>query len=1632
MLCLLGASLAAEDAQFRQDCGELTRAPHRLAGTPEGKAAADFLAARLKEIGVDQVVTQQFPAAQTMVKRCELTPARGAAIPLIPMRPNGIMPPVTPPEGITGKLEYAGSGTIRDFDQAPPAGNIVILDYNSGIGWLRALRLGARAVIFAMKEQPHAGQAHYTEANANLPRFLYRGSAADLPTGEMATLYSEVVWQTVQGRNVFGFVKGAKPVFDEELGKEEAIVLAANLDSFGEAPRLTPGARGAANCAGLLKIAAALVQSRPRRNVLLAFLDNQARGHAGSSALYLALETDRKAATVEARQESHDEEQPFRRNLQQLLTLDFPLDLLQDLVSVVETGREAAAASVINNSFFADKSPADLRRHLAETKELHRDLLALLKPKAAHRAYSLGEQLQLLHAQAKKSRQGDAVAPALQARIDELTKQKSRWNDFRRALSQGDVAQIRQHFPAEAVAVLDEVRQDIDKRLVERWQTKLRLDADTKLRDLVGNGRINFHLAFLLGDRTARWGLAIGGQSRLRNREDKPGLYTKVQNAFADAFAALGRDGLAPAHFEIASANLMLQPSHVLHGAPFLVHNGELAGRFGIYNLALTTVQEDLAREGTPADTVANLDLARLEQQFAEAAVLLGKLASEPSLSFSSSIKKNKFYKIPSFQGKHVDGPLVRGTTRGSSVPSKSIAGATIQLRHWPVAGQYQFRADKVYAYDDFQVLRSNQNGAYSLGPGENPEGGRYYRGFAALFDARGQVEYASSLSTERGVHVGLVMHHCRHRALPLPPLVEARPVKVLDGETNGTLFAEKSYFQTYDGVVSWFCERKVKSVKLFGLQSCVALVNGPEGVLAPPPEPGAGEEEAGHPETGTGLSMLEPPPQPPQSARLAGADLWRLNEARMALLRRRSLAESSLEELHGRAEDLLLAASKTNSAAEAEALATSAFLGQRKVYTKVRGTLDDLVHAVLILLALSVPFAFALERLLVGSTSVYRQIGYFAGFFVFTFLLLYLTHPAFAIAKTPIIIFLGFAIVLLSGLVIVIIMRKFEVELKVLQGLESTVHAADVSRFGTVMAAMSMGISSMRRRPLRTGLTAVTIILLTFTILCFASFGTKTGIVRIFQRPAPGYSGVLVRNVNWGALDPGLLDLVAGRWGKRAVLAPRLWVTPETESKDGLLLSLADGAEPLALRGAVGFARQEFEQRQDLLQLFGARHDFDRSVWLTSPVAGHLGLAEGDEVLVNGQQLVLAGIIDSASLAGVSDLDESEIVPIDFVEMGPVRKELGRQMAAEGDTVESTSWETLPLDSVVFTSAAAARRMGGRLRLISVYTRKLEEAEEIGEELARSLLLPVTATRVEGVYRHVLGTTIRASGAKDLFFPILLGGLIIFGTMLGSVADREREIYTFSALGLAPQHVAGLFFAEAMTYSVLGGMGGYLLAQASMKVLTLLTTMGALQRMPEINYSSTNAIVTILVVMATVLVSAIYPAMKASRSANPGIMRSWRLPAPEGDVFNLVFPFTVSDYDITGVVSFLKEHFDSYSDTGLGSFMARDTRLVEDEDHGLGLEARLALAPFDLGVTQAFALRSRPSEIAGIDEVAIRLERVSGQPKDWQRLNKVLLDDLRRQFLIWRALPQETMEMYRERTLVELGRTKPTEPEAT
>jgi hypothetical protein len=219
----------------------------------------------------------------------------------------------------------------------------------------------------------------------------------------------------------------------------------------------------------------------------------------------------------------------------------------------------------------------------------------------------------------------------------------------------------------------------------------------------------------------------------------------------------------------------------------------------------------------------------------------------------------------------------------------------------------------------------------------------------------------------------------------------------------------------------------------------------------------------------------------------------------------------------------------------------------------------------------------------------------------------------------------------------------------------------------------------------------------------------------------------------------------------------------------------------------------------------------------------------------------------------------------------------------------------------------------------------------------------------------------------------------------------------------------------------VVGGLGGYLFSQLIARLLSAVATWGWFQP-PEMNFSSLASVLTIFIVMATVLLSTIVPAIKASRSANPGVARKWRMPAPEGNRIRFVFPFTVSATDLQGILSYVAEHFENHGDASLGSFAARDVRLFRgSEEHGessLGIDAMISLAPFDLGIFQQFRMYSMPSEIEGIDEVVVELEKVAGAPAAWIRGNRQFIDEMRNQFLLWRSLPVETTDTYRARTV--------------
>ena len=1099
--------------------------------------------------------------------------------------------------------------------------------------------------------------------------------------------------------------------------------------------------------------------------------------------------------------------------------------------------------------------------------------------------------------------------------------------------------------------------------------------------------------------------------------------------------------------FEVLAINGQYDMHHFAPGK--YADSGAIARMFAVLNLSVMTAHDRLDRQGHPFDTFDTINTEIMGDQIAQVLPFIKAIADNEKIgTFRSIVPDARYHDAKWARGKWV-GASVKRAGGGSAMADQPVDGAVIiamanrtQLSLWQSAAIENFPPGFVYGTH----VMSDMGGTFSLPVSSKKEmlglwvlAAKYdpdriiadpVTGTDTLHRSRGLIDFVvneytadadrenkgdftkcalSLIKARMATVVGFGFNRNSLKTIPMRSASQAK-------------FPEKRrLFCEYDNIVTLFAPHDARGYQLFN-RAGLALLNNTAAEYI-----------------GTGLSLADPfdhPVTPEQTSH----DLITLNGGRLDMLRSNHIRAESLEVLNSLADDIRQDAASQKSLRVRNSWLDAASSMARRPYIPLVNQIKDLVTAVVVLLLLAIPFAYSLERLLIGTPHIYRQIGWFVLFFGITFSVLYMVNPAFRIAATPIIIFLAFGIILLSSLVIFIMARKLQAEMKKLQGISATVHSADVSRLSTMTAAVHMGISTMRRRPLRTILTAATVVLLTFTILTFASFGSSWGNRVTYKGPLTGPTRIVARHQMFNPINQGVFQMIAGYLSGEGEVVPRYWICP-TGTEVFLatrysfinferLASDENGDYTVRIASAMGLDSRDIDRQPELRNLFEGQIDLldSNGIFLTDAVAKELNLSPADigkaSVLYLGQKLIYAGKIKD-KLASYEMLETSSILPVDYLASAAGRTDQfnikagqATQSLSEIPDVESTQFVNYNLDMNVIIPAEVAKRLGGRIHSFTVYPNDLEKAQDLAARIARLSELPTYVGDADGVHRLLFTSLTKTSGLKDLMIPVCLGGLIVFATMLGSVSDREREIYTFSSLGLAPPHVASLFFAEASVYAVIGGMGGYLLGQAVARLVGYLADLGYMSAI-DMNYSSTNAIMTILTVMGTVLISTIYPAVKASRSANPGIQRAWKIPQPEGNLYDIMFPFTVSAYDITGVVSFLNEHFESFSDTSLGVFATMQSNIFKQaENDMLGIRASVALAPFDLGVTQNFALLSEPSEIEGIDEIRILIWRTSGARGDWIRANRVFINELRRQLLIWRAVPQEITDKYRQSTL--------------
>jgi hypothetical protein len=764
------------------------------------------------------------------------------------------------------------------------------------------------------------------------------------------------------------------------------------------------------------------------------------------------------------------------------------------------------------------------------------------------------------------------------------------------------------------------------------------------------------------------------------------------------------------------------------------------------------------------------------------------------------------------------------------------------------------------------------------------------------------------------------------------------------------------------------------------------------------------------------------------------------------------------------------------------------AWANEARVYSATQDMANDVIRAAIFLLLLCVPFAFCMERLLIGTANIYRQIAGTVGIFGVMAAALWTFHPAFRISSSPLIIILSFAIIFMSIVVISVVYGKFDTELKRIRSGRGSSQSTSFARASVLMSAILLGIANMRRRKFRTALTSVTIVLITFAVLCFTSASVYLDTVTLPTGVMPEHSGVMLRQRGWRAMPESVVDNLRAILGSKQLVS-RWWNANATDPRDmvHLVVPSASGGAPkvLPVQAVLGLSPGESSLSQ-IAQVIGEK-EFGRLergerniIYLSDGMAGELGLKTGQSVVVGGIPLEVAGVFDAAAFdRSVNLLSGEPLAPLKYSTgmMDSGGRKLDDQalesldLGGESSASElQSSYEHLSATQFVIVPEAISRQLPNAslrslafrleatpqdlamLRLTSLRERATAEeiagsdqmdkasliqaladraarnqlkepaaltdalVKDVSDELSRRLAIAIFAGFSEGVKMVAASNLSSVSGAGQVAIPLAIAGLMIFNTMMGSIAERRREIHVYTSLGLAPLHVGALFVAEAMTYGLIGAVFGYVIGQGAG---TLMLHMGWLGGV-TLNYSGSSAMMTLGLILLIVLLSALAPARLASRIAAPSIDRTWRVPQPKDGRIIAFLPFTINKTAAEGALAYLAEFFDAHKEGSIGKFSSGtiETFTFEDESkrQSRGLQTVIWLTPFDLGVRQHLMLLIHPGQFQDIYEVQVVLGRLSGDDRSWYRMNRSFLTELRKQFLQWRSLtPQRMLEYVEE-----------------
>lgn len=1030
---------------------------------------------------------------------------------------------------------------------------------------------------------------------------------------------------------------------------------------------------------------------------------------------------------------------------------------------------------------------------------------------------------------------------------------------------------------------------------------------------------------------------------------------------------------------------------------------GEVAALAGLPGITLATVHDARSRWGTPQDTLDNVNISNLKSQQKLVSRLLHGLASAP-LPDSGGTPLDSYTTLSGRAN------LLR---QGEVFPDQPATGTVFLAFH----GNAHFFA----MVDNFGTFRIPGLGNYRHVPHKAVLEGFAFDKASGLArwavdkPMTGKPAYRIKMKRKE-VGTDLVMFGCSQ--ITFPDTLEPRTwrymtrTKLIDARTEARpLRYWYSRLDTRDSTLGTYFLAPDVPLKLTlsdtVVERKVILLNADA------------DAPSGHGYIAGRQTIV------PEATYRAAQDMWSLMRPRINTLEQSGIVSDSIREIRRQGEKALKQAEQARSKQqwrEYMNASQAALALASRVYNDVDATQKDVLAGVLFYIALFIPFAYCMERLLFGFTDIARRIAAFIVLLLLIIAAIYMVHPAFGLTYSPMVVILAFFILGLSVLVSGIIFFRFEREMIALQHRVQQVRGSGISKFSAFAAAFTLGVSNLRRRPLRTFLTCATLTILTFTVMNFTAVKSRqiSGWAQ-FAPDAP-YEGYLVKNTSWQDIPELAAEDIPRIFGTHAKGAPRAWYVTGDDTRAPVIPVHARDGKTLG-RGVVGLSHTEpdvtgLDRVLSCGRWFKADEPF--AVLLPASLALQLNVVPGDTVTIWGLPFTVSGCIANGGLQNTPDLDGEPITPIFYPSEAATRlSEAEAEAIEEGEDVATLTsrYRHVDGDSTIIIPYETLMSLGGgagRLKAIAVKP----SAKDTGTASPGDRIgLMIFRGSNDGTSVYFAASGMKYSGVSSIAIPLLISALIVLNTMVGSVYERKREIAVYTSVGLAPSHVAFLFVAEAMAFGVISIVSGYLLAQAAAAVLSGTPLWAGMTA----NYSSTAGVAAMALVMTVVLASTLYPARVAAQIAIPDVNKSWTMPEPNGDAMRVTLPFLINPLEQTSAGGFLQEYYNAHHDISHGLFCTDDMQCemvpfeeLQGRDICLTMNLQVWLAPFDFGVRQHVRLIFCPSETyKGFIRIRVHLTREAGEHRAWINANRRFINDLRKQLLVWRSLDSEASHLY-------------------